>query len=136
MPNCKTTGTVTGSYLSKTSTGKDQIIINFRTPEGEFPYRSMLETDKNLEFLEKALVALGWNPNENGWDITLLNGTDVLVGQEAPVTLEESTYNGRTMTNVKFIGGGGGKPMEDTEAMGLVARIQKMRGINPSQIPF
>ncbi len=124
---------VSGSKMGTTSTGKEQLIVTFETddPNNKTISKYLFFTDKSMDISLKALVALGWKPEDHDFNITLLNGTDVLVGRECALVLENEDYNGKTSTKVVFVNSKGPPPM-DPVAAGAFAdtlreRLQKAR---------
>lgn len=124
---------VTGSKMGTTSTGKEQLVISFETDDPNTPTISkyLFFTDKSMDISLKALVALGWKPEDHDFNITLLNGTDVLVGRECALVLENEDYNGKTSTKVVFVNTKGPPPMDAATATAfgntLRDRLQKAR---------
>lgn len=127
---------VTGSQMGTTSTGKEQLVVSFETDDPNTPKISkyLFFTDKSMDISLKALVSLGWLPEEHDYNISLLNGTDVLVGRECALVLENEEYpvgSGKTSTKVVFVNSKGPPPMDSgaAEAFGnsLRERLQKAR---------
>jgi len=129
----KVNAKVVGSQMGTTNTGTEQLVISFETDSPDTPKISkyLFFTDKSMDISLKALVALGWKPEEHDYNITLLNGTDVLVGRECSLVLENEEYNGKTSTKVVFVNSKGPPPMDSTAAGafadGLRERLQKAR---------
>lgn len=109
---------VTGHKMGTTSTGKEQLVITFETDDPKTPTISkyLFFTDAAMEMSLKALVALGWLPEEYDYNVGLLNNTDTLVGRECSLVLEPDTYNGKTTTKVVFVNSKGAPPMDPVAA--------------------
>jgi len=128
---------VKSSVLGHTSTGKEQLAVTFDTEDPNNPTitKYLFFTDAAIDMTTKALVALGWKPEEFDYDITLLNGTDVLVGRPCSLVLERETYEGTERTKVVFVNSAGGGVVKDrmtTEQAGafnvtLRDRLRKSR---------
>lgn len=127
----KVNARVTGSQMGTTQTGKEQLVISFETDDEKNKKISkyLFFTDKSMDISLKALVALGWKPEDHDYNITLLNGTDVLVGREATLVLENEEYNGKTTTKVVFVNSKAPPPMDaaSAEAFGNTLRDRLMK---------
>jgi hypothetical protein len=86
-------GRVVKSVLAMTGTGKQQVAVTFEylDQHGEKRYVSWFGffTDAALPWTVEALRALGWDPEENDWNVGSLDGTEMLRGREAVLVLEE-----------------------------------------------
>lgn len=106
---------VTGSVMGHTSTGKEQLAVTFETDDPKTPSvtKYLFFTDAAIDMTTKALVALGWKPEDYDYNVALLNGTDVLVGRACSLVLEVETYEGRAQTKVVFVNSAGGGVVKD-----------------------
>jgi hypothetical protein len=102
-------GEVIATGLKKASTGNVQVLIQFRDEEGNTITAYLATTDKAWEWTEKKLIACGWVPADNDYDLTKLNDIDcpVIGMKEIPFSVVEDTYEGKTNHKVDFIGEGG-----------------------------
>ena len=127
------TATCEASAFVTTASGKEQLALVFRCQDGEVAYwRQNLETEKNLDFAEQTLKVLGWNPDDNGWDLRLLDQTGVVVGREASVVIEEDdSYDGKPRRRIVFVnalGAGGLRNLMDAGAVErLTQRVQALK---------
>lgn len=126
---------VTSSVLSSSKDGKDMLIITFDVDGQSIPYYLLFESEKNMEFAEKDLTTLGWNPLKNGWDITQINGTSRLVDVECDVTLEDTVWNNKPQKKIKYLGR---RAADDGQVSTLVAKLRARAGLPPKSddIPF
>jgi hypothetical protein len=135
---------VTGSAIGRSSSGKLQLWISFRTLEAgatdagddvaagsAVAYYQPLETERGPEFAAKALKVLGWDPDVRGWRLEELHDTSTIVGREADLVVEDSEYGGRVTRRVRFVnavGGGGGlrhkAETADVAAFGAMLRAR------------
>ena len=136
------TGTVTGTALGKTSSGKEQIGIGFDVhvsdPETGAPcsvpmtYYCYFHTDGALRNAMKSLAALGFDMATRG--IEELAPEDAalspLVGAEAEVVLEnEDDQDGNPRLRIKWVNRAGGglamkERMEPAEAKSFSAQLR------------
>ena len=126
---------IAGTTLSTTSTGKEQIVIRFQNQAGDYISAYRYFSDRALEYTAKDLKALGWDPDQNGWEIDRLHESDVLLGAPAEIVVTTETYNGSETLKVKFInapGGGGGLPgaMSTEEARGFASMLRSRLGVS------
>jgi len=109
-------GKVVKSLLGITGTGKQQLAVTFEYQDenGARGYVTSYHffTDAALPWTVEALRALGWDPEENDWNVLTLDDTPVLRGREASLVLEEEEYEGKVRTKVRFVNALGGAGVE------------------------
>ena len=137
---------VVSSALGLTDGGHEQLCITFKTIEEKpetVSYYQMFETDTNIDFARKALSALGWDPDANGWKIEELHQTAKLVGKECSIAIAEEEYEDRSgnwkkSRKVKYVNAGGGglknvMSSQDAKTFGSRLRARLMGGGAPAQ---
>ena len=135
-------GKVVSTALGRTAAGKPQFCVTFDcepdkvTGKVERVSRYFFFEHDDPEILAKwdeqivkEMKVLGWDVTANGWKFSPLHETDVLVGREASLVIEESEYNGRTTRKVRWIndpkGGGAMKEvMSKQDASTFDARLR------------
>lgn len=129
-------GKVVSTTLGRTGTGKDQLCIVFDVGDETVPYYQLFESDDNLDFAARALSALGWDPDANLWDMKQLHNTELLIGREARVVIEDHEWNGETKRRVKYVNdmmkGGSGvrEQLSDADTITLAAKLRARRAAN------
>lgn len=89
--------TVAAHAMAMTSTGKEQVAVGFTVEFGDGSRRSITWygyfTDITWERTCESLGHLGWNAAERGYKFDELNGTEILVGQQAEIVVETEQSN-------------------------------------------
>ncbi len=110
------TARATSHSWGESSTGKEQLEIQFSTPEGNiraFLFFTEASVDKSLEALENC-----------GWDGVSLRTLDGLGSIECSLNVGEETYEGKTRVRVNWINKlGSGKPLPDSGLSALEKRL-------------
>lgn len=112
-----------GAELSTTSTGKEQIAVQFQLleHEGETLLWFGYFTERALPITVRALRACGWQGN----DLQDLTG---ILDNEVDLVCANEEYNGTTRLKVQFVNRPGEmpfvQPMEDTAARSFAARMK------------
>lgn len=144
MPDERKNGKVQSCALGRTQSGKDQLCIMFQCEDGELaPYYQLFESDQNLEFFEKVMKTLGWDPNAHGWRVEELHQSEEILGREASLLIEEDEYNGKKRRRVKYVndpkGGTGLKEVmspQDVATFGARLRARVTGQAVPVQRPL
>lgn len=118
---------VVSHVLGRSSTGTPHVSVKFEDVNGDRITWYGYLTEKAMERTVATLGILGWDPVEHNGMVDSLNGTDLLVGNEAEIVVEFETYNGETTAKVKWVNevGGGMNGMEDQEASSFAAELRK-----------
>lgn len=121
-------GEILSTGLSKASTGNVQILIQFKD-EGEDTITAYLSvSDDAWPYTEAKLIACGFVPADNDYDLTKLNAPDCpLIGmKDIPFQVEASSYNGKESHKVSWIGPGGGitERLPDDEVKVFAAQLR------------
>lgn len=123
---------VTAHALGRAGTGNEQIAISFDVEgEGSITWYGYF-TDAAYKTTERALIALGWNPEENNYAFDQLNETEILVGAEAMLVCEDDEdQEGRPVVRVRWVNSpnGGGVALKERltaeEASSFAANLRK-----------
>ena len=98
--------TVTGSVLSRSSTGNGQIVVSFRNEDGDSIDAFLSCTEAAWQYTEAKLRTLGYDVDEHDLDIRPLNHgpESPIVGVETEIDVKEELYNGERKLKVDWIG--------------------------------
>ena len=112
---------------------KEQLALKWKFESGATMWSfNFFSSNKAFEITGKALKAIGWDPDKNGWRLNEINGTDVLVGKQATVVLEDEEYNGKSVRKIRWIndlnGGGPARVMSPEDTSRFVASLQQRAG--------
>lgn len=124
-------GEVTAVALNKASTGNVQIVVALKDEDGNGITAFLSTTDRALEYTEKKLIAMGWNPADYDYDLSKLNEPDcALVGMRdfKFEVVEQPDLNGDPQRRVGWIGepgSGVGERLEAGEARSFAAELRK-----------
>ena len=142
------TGTVVSSGLGTASTGTEQVAVCFEYLKNGEPHRVTWYgyfSEKAMEYADKALTAMGWDPVANTYAYHVLNGddpaTNPLIGKKAQLVLDyEDDLDGNERLKVKFVnslGGGLGlkERMSLEDAQAFSARMRARAGGAPVSTP-
>ena len=142
------TGTVVSSGLGVASTGTEQIAVLFEYVKDGEPRRITWYgsfTEKGMEWADKGLAAIGWDPVANTYAYNILNGddpaTNPIIGKKAKLVLDyDMDLDGNDRLKVKFVnslGGGLGlkERMSAEDAQGFAARMRARAGGAPVSAP-
>lgn len=126
--------TITATRLeTNPNTGSECIVVEVANDDGSQWWRGYL-TDAALERTIDTLRQVGWVPEQHDFDLDSLDGTDLLVGNDARITTEENTYDGKTSIKVAWLNGTGyvGPPVSDDRKASLRARIKALGSSRPA----
>lgn len=102
---------ITDAQLGESSNQHVQLLLSFVTPGckafGAIT-KGLFFTDAAIERTTKVLTDLGWNPEDNKWDIDGLIEKRTLVGTKVSLVCEEKEYQGKTSWQVVFVNKRGG----------------------------
>jgi hypothetical protein len=103
-------GEIIATGLNKASTGNVQILVQFRDEEDNTITAYLSVSDDAWPYTEAKLIACGFTPADNDYDLTKLNAPDcAIIGmKDVPFQVESSSYNGKESNKVSWIGEGGG----------------------------
>ena len=131
----KVNASVVQSVLGVAGTGKQQLAVTFEYQDEEGRRRLVTSyhffTDAALPWTVEALRAMGWDPEQNNWDVLSLDATDLLKGREVVLVLEEEEYpegSGQFHTKVRFVnapGGAGVERLAPDEAKAFASDLRK-----------
>ncbi len=131
----KANATVVKSVLGVAGTGKQQLAVTFEYQDEQGRRRLVTSfhffTDAALPWTVEALRAMGWDPEQNNWDVLSLDDTDLLKGREVVLILEEEEYpegSGQFHTKVRFVnapGGAGVERLAPDEAKAFASDLRK-----------
>lgn len=125
---------VTAHALGRAGTGKEQIAVTFSVEEdgktSSITWYGYF-TDASYAVTERALQALGWDPAAHDYAFHELNGSEVLVGAEASIVVEEDVNrDGNPVMKVRWVNQPGGgvalkERMSDDEAKTFASTLRK-----------
>lgn len=120
---------VKSHVLAKTSTGKEQLAVTFEDENGDLITWYGYFTDQAIQRTTESLKILGWKPEEHDYRVASLHGTDLLVGAEAEIVVENEEYDGKTRPKVRWVnspGSAGGvrEILTDEEAGSFSQRMR------------
>ena len=143
LPNGKHRARAKSAALGLTSTGKEQVGVEFEILTDGHVGTSITWygyfTEDTTERTIKSLRICGWA----GTELDNLNGID---SNEVELEVEEDTYNGKTSAKVKWINKPGGLAMKSQldpvqarsfaqRMKGAIAALDKATGTKPAQRP-
>jgi hypothetical protein len=123
--------------LSTTSTGKEQVAVEFEFPDAAGVVQRLtwfgFFTEKTWERTIQSLRHCGWK----GVDLDDLGGLDA---SEVDLVVEHDTYNGVTRAKINWVNEAGAlpfvQPMEATAARSFAARMRgKVASVKPKSTP-
>lgn len=118
---------ISAHALGKSKTGTPHIAVLFEDDAGDRITWYGYLTDKAIERTVESLQVLGWNPAASGGDIETLNGTDLLVGNQAEIVVEMEEYEGKPSPKVRWVNrpGGGLQKMDGAEAATFASSLRQ-----------
>ena len=124
---------IVATSLDTASTGTECILVQVENEDGVQYWRGWLG-DASLERTIDTLRDVGWDAEKYDHDIESLDGTDLLVGNDARITTESEVYEGKPRIKVAWLNGMGykGKGISDESKASLRARIKALGGARPA----
>jgi len=122
--------TVKGTHLGKSpKKGTGYVGVRFEDEVGDtitaFLYTSDAAIGRTIETLEQAL---GWNVEAHNGDLFSLHETDLLVGKQVEIVVEDEEYEGKYRPKVKWINalnsGGRVEGMQADDAKAFAAALR------------
>jgi hypothetical protein len=113
--------------LGRSSKGTPRVTVQFEDVNGERIVWDGYLSDAALERTLASLQILGWDPVANDGRVDSLNGTGILVDNEAEIVVEHEVYNEDIQAKVKWVnapGGGTGEAMADDDAKSFAAQLR------------
>lgn len=104
-------GKVASVEMGETKNGNVCMSIRFDCGESGSLRGDLFFSDNAWEYAAKALLALGWDGEANGWAIEKMIADRFLVGREASLVVEMDEYpvgSGKWHPKVKYINAPGG----------------------------
>jgi len=84
-------------------------------------------TPAAIEYTEKDLITLGWDPTKNNWGLDDLIDTKAIVGVRVNLVLGYEEYQGKSHLKVKFINALGGALKGKIEGPAVTDWTKKLR---------
>ena len=94
---------VKGHQLGESAKGTPYVAVLFEDGRGDVVTWYGYLTAGALPRTVDALGVLGWDAQEHGGDVRVLNGTGLLVGARAQIVVEEDEYGGKVRSEVKWV---------------------------------
>lgn len=119
---------VVSHVLGRSKTGTPHVAVLFEDVNGDRITWYGYLSDSALERTLASLAILGWDAKAHNGLVDTLNGTDLLVGEEAEIVVEAEEYEGKVNHKVRWVnevGGGGLSSMEEADATSFAASLRQ-----------
>lgn len=122
-------GRAVDAGMGVTSTGKDQIAVQFEFPGGDLLTWYGYFTEAAFEITARSLAQLNADPVDLDWDMDAVCAA--VVGSEIPCKIVEDTYQGQTRLKIDFIGTSAGglglrQPMDEAQKTDFRTRMRAL----------
>jgi hypothetical protein len=127
---------VVSHALGRSSTGTPHVAVLFEDVQGDRITWYGYLSDAAIERTIKSLQLLGWDAVASNGMVDTLNGTGLLVGNEAEIVVDTEVYNGEVRHKVKWVNEPGGgmveaMPQDDASSFAATLRAKVLSAPRP-----